>query len=265
MLDAQDARDAAQGAVFRVTVGRLVRRVGAGLLLSLLSLTFLVVLGGARPSDAADEAASPYRMIVLLDVRFAQARGTCTGFLVGSHTIATAGHCLYNPEAGGWAVAVGVMPGVDGIDAPFARQTATVFDVAPGYLDGSDPSLDYGAITLSSDLLGAAAGQFGVDAASDARLRSGAFETAGYASGGTWGTQWRMPARRSLVGFDATALTYAWSTTPGMSGAPIFEPGADGYRALGIVTGRVDGRCWSDGCRRSYGRDRCDRCPGRDW
>ncbi len=206
-----------------------------------IALVLLAVAGTPRFARAAEPAVTPYRTIVLLDVRFPTSRGTCTGFLVGAHTVATAGHCLYNRDAGGWAVAVGVIPGVNGIDAPFGRQTATVFDVAPGYVRTGDPSLDYGAITLASDLLGIATGHFEVATGSDAQLRDGEFETAGYASGATWGTQWRMP-RRALDGFDRTVLTYAWGTTPGMSGAPIFEPGGNAgtFRALGMVTGSVE-------------------------
>lgn len=236
MPAAQDAFGAAWGAMLKLVRHPVATRIAAS---TLISLALLVALDRARTVDASDDAAAAYRMVVLLDVRFPEARGTCTGFIVGPHTVATAAHCLYSAGAGGWAVSIGVTPGVDGIDAPFERQVATVFEVPPAYIAGGDPAFDYGAITLSSDLIGAAAGQFEIADIDDRRLGAGTFETAGYASSATWGTQWRMGQRRPLAGFDRTALTYSWATTPGMSGAPIFEPAGDGFRALGMVTGKV--------------------------
>ena len=187
-------------------------------------------------TGADEEVVAPYRMVVLLEVKFPDTRGNCTGFVVGPHTVATAGHCLYSPQDGGWATSVSVTPGVDGVIAPFARQTATVFAVSSQFLATGNPSFDYGAITMPSDVLGSAVGQFGIGAESDMRLASGRFETAGYPSNVTWGTQWHMRNPRALRGFDNALLVYNWGTVPGMSGAPIFEPAAEGYRALGIVT-----------------------------
>ena len=236
MSAAQDAFRAVQVAVMDVARRRATARIAGAML---LSLALLGAIDRAPAAQASDDATAAYKRIVLLDVRFPEGRGTCTGFVVGPHTVATAAHCLYSPASGGWARFVSVTPGVDGIDAPFERQTATVFEVPPAYIASADPAFDYGAITLPSDLIGIAVGRFDVNETSDSRLRAGAFETAGYASLSTWGTQWRMSERRRLAGFDQTALTYSWATTPGMSGAPIFEPAGDGYRALGIVTGKV--------------------------
>ena len=193
---------------------------------------------------ATEDIAAPYRMIVLLDVTFPKSRGTCTGFLVATRTVATAAHCLYDADADEWATSVGVMPGVDGVVAPFARQIATTFSVSPEYLATGNPSYDYGAITLSSDGLGSAAGQFDLGLATDVHLSGAAFETAGYGATVRWGTLWRMGTKRPLMTFDRTTVVYEWGIAPGMSGAPIFEPNGAGYRAIGMATGLAlsDGR-----------------------
>lgn len=175
MLAAKESLAIARGLARRVAGSRM--RPGLAVAIVLVLLMPLVVLGAARPAFAAEDVATPYRTVVLLDVRFPAECGTCTWFIVGPHTVATAGHCLYNADIGGGALSAGVIPGSNGVDAPFDRQTATVFEVARGCTQTADPALDYGAITLASDLLGIAAGQFELSLQPDARLHEGSFET----------------------------------------------------------------------------------------
>lgn len=209
----------------------------AGRLIAAL-LVAAALLATSAPRHAAANAAPPEGMIVLLQIRTARSDLTCTGFMVGPHTVATAAHCLYNPEFGGWATSAYLTPGIDGIDAPLGTVFSTAFAVAPGWLEGQPPAADYGAITLSSDALGEATGWFDLWPAPDLYLTSARFSTAGYGSSVLNGTVWRMERPLPFSEIGRQFLYYQWGTSTGESGAPLFDRAADGrYRALGLVKG----------------------------
>lgn len=220
----------------RVLPAALPTLAGRVMLGILLSLTLLIATSSR--SASADSAPPPHGMIVMLDIRMPSSRITCTGFMIGPHTIATTGHCLYNRELGGWATSAFVTPGIDGLNAPFGTEFTTTFAVAPGWAEHGDLELDYGAITLDSDALGTATGWFAVSSAPDIQLGRGRYATAGYGTAVPPTTVWKMPEPAGLAEWDPEFLIYRWGTTTGVSGAPIFEATAEGrYRVVGLVKG----------------------------
>ena len=208
------------------------------LLAAALLVAVLLSLAAAPRPALADAAEPPNGMIVWLQIRTPKTDVTCTGFMVGPHTIATAAHCLYNPEFGGWASSAFVTPGIDGLNAPFGTEWATSFDVSPSWVQTLRLNADYGVITLGSDALGTATGWFDVSTPSDSELGTGVFASAGYGTSGQYGTLWRMPRPQLLADYDEDFLAYNWGTTTGESGAPIFDPVPAGrYRAVGLIKG----------------------------
>ena len=213
------------------------RRVLAALLLA-VALLGVPLLGASPRVASADSAAAPYGMIVMLQIRTPKSDITCTGFMVGPHTVATAAHCLYNPEFGGWASSVFVTPGIDGLDAPYATEWATSFTVSPTWVQTRNLTADYGAITLASNALGNATGWFEVATPTDYELANGRYVTAGYGTSASYGTLWRVVRPARLAEYDSDILGYLWGTSSGESGAPIFDPTPGGrYRAVGLVKG----------------------------
>ena len=212
--------------------------VGGRVLAVLLLALTLVVVATPRSASAETGAADPYGMIVMLQVRMPRGEVTCTGFMVGPHTVATAAHCLYNRDMGGWASSAFVTPGIDGLTAPFSTTWATSFTVSPNWIDTQDLDADYGAITLGSDAIGNATGWFDLSTASDYQLGNGLYETAGYGTSLQYGTLWKMPGPKPLVDYDEDFLTYVWGTSAGESGAPIFYRDSENrYRAVGLLKG----------------------------
>jgi V8-like Glu-specific endopeptidase len=220
--------------------GVLGRAPVAGRLLAAALLACSLLLASSPGRAAAETAApgDPYRMIVMLQIRMPRGEVTCTGFMVGPHTVATAAHCLYNKDMGGWASSAFVTPGLDGVKAPFATVWATSFTVSPSWVQTQDLDADYAAITLPTDAIGHATGWFELASPSDFQLSRGTFQTAGYGVTAQYGTLWRMPEPQPLIHYDEDFLAYVWGTSSGESGAPIFETGADGQvRAVGLLKG----------------------------
>ncbi len=205
----------------------------------LVSLALLLSSGPQRANaEAAVTPADPYGMIVMLQIRMPRGEMTCTGFMVGSHTVATAAHCLFNNDMGGWATGAFVTPGIDGLVAPYATVWSTSFTVSPNWVETQELDGDYGAINLPTDGLGVATGWFELSSPTDYQLSTGTYETAGYGTSIQYGTLWRMAKPQPLADYDADFMAYVWGTTSGESGAPIFASGPDGrYRAVGLLKG----------------------------
>ena len=208
--------------------------IAGRLLVALLLALTLIVATSSRRASAEPIAATPpdpVGMIVMLQVRMPRGEVTCTGFMVGPHTVATAAHCLYNNEMGGWASSAFVTPGIDGLTAPYATVWATSFTVSPNWVGTQEMDGDYAAINLPTDALGAATGWFEMASPSDFELSTGQYETAGYGTTLQYGTLWRMPRPQPLLDYDEDFLAYVWGTSSGESGAPIFQTSA-GHETL---------------------------------
>ena len=224
----------------RPSGGGLRRSTWAGRLAAviLVSLALLVTAPGRASAEAEITPTDPYGMIVMLQIRMPRGEVTCTGFMVGPHTVATAAHCLFNNDMGGWATGAFVTPGIDGLVAPYATVWSTSFTVSPNWVDTQELDGDYAAINLPTDGIGAATGWFELASPTDYQLSTGTYETAGYGTSIQYGTLWRMAQPQPLVDYDEDFIAYVWGTSSGESGAPIFVSGPGGrYRAVGLLKG----------------------------
>ena len=69
----------------------------------------------------------------------------CSGTLIGTKTIITNAHCIYNSTYGGWATSMLVVPGLDGTYMPFGHASAAAFYVADTNWNENN---DYGIVIL---------------------------------------------------------------------------------------------------------------------
>jgi len=112
----------------------------------------------------------------------------CSGTLIGSRTVITAGHCVYNSGKGGWAKTIRVRPGKDGTYDPYGSAYASVLHSWTGWTSSNSSDHDMGVITLGTNI-GNTTGWLGFEWASSFPS-STTLNIAGYPGDKPSGTQW---------------------------------------------------------------------------
>ncbi|MGW5737705.1 MULTISPECIES: trypsin-like serine peptidase [Streptomyces] len=148
-----------------------------------------------------------------------------TGWLLGPHTLATAGHCVYIKGSGvagrdGWVKSIQVMPGRNGASLPYGSITCTSFRSVTGWTQNGDENFDYGAIITPSNI-GATTGWFGFGVWSDSDLLKTTGNIAGYPGDKPPGTLWY--AARGVDSVAARKVYYDIDTAGGQSGSSVYR------------------------------------------
>jgi glutamyl endopeptidase len=194
----------------------------------------------------------PWRAIADIDVYFPENTVTCTGFFIGPHTVATAGHCIFNSNEGGWATSVKIMPGRNSFSTPFGSQTVSTNNLrAPTqWVDSNNPEYDYGAIILTNDTIGKQVGWYKYESLTDDELLGQLINVSGYPGDKPDPACMILPACQlwrdtdPITAVRSRIINYAADTYSGQSGSPVWF--FDGYwKAVGIHT-------------RSFGDSTCD-------
>jgi glutamyl endopeptidase len=164
----------------------------------------------------------PWRRYCALRITFpsgASYRGT--GFFIGPTAVATAGHCVYLHNQGGWARRVEVIPGCNGSTRPFGQAEATVFRSVSGWVTSRLPECDYGCIFLPRGSFGGAnLGNFGAAAFDAQTLVAQPAVVAGYQGDKPFAELWGMAEVIKTV--SAKTIGYTIDTYAGASGAPVY-------------------------------------------
>jgi V8-like Glu-specific endopeptidase len=166
--------------------------------------------------------AVPWRRICALRIQFpsgATYRGT--GFLIGPRALATAGHCVYLHNQGGWARRVEVFPGANGPSFPLGRAESRTFRSVAGWVTHRRPESDYGCIVLpAGSFSGRNLGSFGFAAFDAPTLLAQRAVVAGYPGDKPFAELWG--AARRLKTVTEKTLVYNTATMGGQSGAPVY-------------------------------------------
>ncbi|MCA9941419.1 MAG: trypsin-like serine protease, partial [Anaerolineales bacterium] len=164
----------------------------------------------------------PYRAIAYLSVKFPNG-GTygCSGWFIGSRTVATAGHCVYYASYGGWATSVTAYPGKNGSSNPYGSSTKYRLFSVTGWTQNGNWDYDYGAIQLNS-ALGDTVGWFGFRWQSSNTF-SGSYTVTGYPGDKPYGTMWTMSDNPGIRGVNTYHLFYQIDTYGGQSGSPVYH------------------------------------------
>ncbi|APU12320.1 V8-like Glu-specific endopeptidase [Actinoalloteichus sp. GBA129-24] len=160
----------------------------------------------------------------------ATGRGGCSGFLVSSDTVLTAGHCLHpggTGSAGDFYTNVQVFPGRNGSSLPYGSCGRTQLWTDQTWIDSSNTNQDWGVIKLNCTI-GNTTGWFGF------RWQSNSYDGThitirGYPGDKPAGTMWFHggPIRQSL----GNKLHYTVDTVGGQSGSPVYN---DAFSAIAI-------------------------------
>ncbi len=148
-----------------------------------------------------------------------------TGWFIGSHTLATAGHVVYIKNSGvagrdGFVRSVQVMPGRNGASLPYGSVTTSNLRTVSGWASSGDPNYDYGAIVLNTNL-GSSTGWFGFGAYSNSTLNSTTVNISGYPGDKPAGTQWYHWNR--VASTSSRRVFYDIDTFGGQSGSAVYR------------------------------------------
>jgi len=176
------------------------------------------VIGADGRHKVSSSTAFPNRTIAFLEVTFPNGSGTCTGWFYGPRVVATAGHCVYSHDAGGWATSITVWPGRNGSYAPYGSTTMHTMWSVVGWTDSGSPDYDYGAIQ-TNDAKGNTVGWFGYRWQSSNSF-PGYFTVKGYPGDKPYGEMWFMSGMILGTGYH---LWYSIDTYPGQSGSPLYQ------------------------------------------
>lgn len=164
----------------------------------------------------------PWRRVCALRITFptgAVYRGT--GFLIGPRAVATAGHCVYLHNQGGWARKVEVIPGANGSDKPNGSAESSQLRSVGGWVNGKRPESDYGCVVVPPGAFGGRnLGSFAIGALSAQALVAKPAVLAGYPGDKPFAELWGMARKIKTVA--PTTLTYDIDTMGGQSGAPVY-------------------------------------------
>jgi glutamyl endopeptidase len=148
-----------------------------------------------------------------------------TGWFIGPHTLATAGHVVYIKNSGvagrdGWVKSIKVMPGRNGSSLPYGSVTSTNFRSVNGWMNSGDENYDYGAMVIPTEL-GATTGWFGFGVWSDKDLVASTGNISGYPGDKPGGTQWYDARQIASVG--SRKVYYDIDTSGGQSGSAVYR------------------------------------------
>lgn len=144
-----------------------------------------------------------------------------TGFLIGPRAVATAGHCVYLHDQGGWAQSIEVIPGADGSAKPFGSVNSVSLRSVSGWVKERQPTFDYGCVILPRGAFsGKGIGQFGFASFANGVLLSRNAVVAGYPGDKPFAELWGDSKR--IKAASARRLIYTTDTFGGQSGAPVY-------------------------------------------
>jgi glutamyl endopeptidase len=172
-----------------------------------------------------------------------------TGWFIGPHTLATAGHVVFIKNSGvpgrdGWVQSIQVMPGRNGSSLPYGSVTTSNLRTNNAWASNGDPEYDYGGIILPTDL-GAQTGWFGIGAYTDATLNGSTVNVSGYPGDKPGGTQWYHSNAVSSVG--PRKVFYAIDTAGGQSGSAVYR--VDNGGRYGVAVHAYGGSASNSGTR----------------
>lgn len=180
---------------------------------------------------------NPWRQICALRIVSESKRTYVgTGWFIAPGVLATAGHCVYLQDDGGWATSIRVIPAKWGPQEPFLSQTSRRFASVRGWVKERKRDFDYGVIFLDDPSTGAQVGNFAVEALAIQELKGIDGQVSGYPADRDR-AEYQYFHMRPLTDVTDTRLVYEIDTFGGQSGSPIWQETEErGVLAIGIHT-----------------------------
>jgi glutamyl endopeptidase len=195
-----------------------------------------IVIGEDDRSVVSDPLDNPWRYVCALRITSRTGQEFVgTGWFIGPGTVATAGHCVYLHDEGGWAASISVIPALNGNVEAYGRSVGKRFRATKRWTELKDTNQDYGVIQLEEPL-GTQTGWFGFASFSDADLTSNVANISGYPFDRDRAMRQYFHAR-TISSLSPQKLFYEIDTFGGQSGSPIWFNLPNGERiAVGVHT-----------------------------
>ena len=195
-----------------------------------------VVIGDDDREQVLHVQDSPWRKIAALRIHAANGQlYVGTGWFIGPRVLATAGHCVYMHEAGGWPRQIEVIPALDGDNRPYGEYMATKFESNNGWINDRNSDYDYGVIILEK-AAHPEIGWFSFASAPDNYLNTNIANISGYPADRDRATRQYYHARK-ITRSSSRRIYYDIDTYGGDSGAAVWmNLGENNRVAVGIHT-----------------------------
>jgi len=182
-------------------------------------------------------ARNPFRQICALRITSQRNRNFVgTGWFIAPGVLATAGHCVFLQDDGGWAKSIRVVPAKEGPREPFGSQVSTRFASVDGWVDHRLRETDYGVIFLDDRSAGTKLGNFAVQSLDVPTLKGTDAQISGYPADRER-AEFQFFHLRPMMDVTDSQLVYDIDTFGGQSGSPIWQETAEqGVVAVGIHT-----------------------------
>ncbi len=191
------------------------------------------VIGPDDRMAVTAETEYPYRAIGQLFMQYGENWGKCSGTLIGPYTVITAGHCLYNPDEGGFPTRVVFRPGDNAPNiAPLGQFEFDQLLVLQGFVDNYNPKAydtpameyDVALITLSEDA-GNQFGWFGFQADVNEDFTA---HLISYPGDKEEETMWATTCPVRAIDMAEKYAAHDCDMEPGSSGGSMYDDTADG-------------------------------------
>lgn len=156
-----------------------------------------------------------------------------SGFMIGPNSVATAGHCVYNANTGGWAKTVTVVPALNGSNQPYGSASSYNLVCGGNWKNNNDNQDDWGVIRINANL-GNSTGWLGL------RWQSASYNGESVTAVGYPGEddKYMYYGTGTVTSSSDRTLTGNWDLTGGQSGGPVHKYySSTGYTAVGINRG----------------------------
>lgn len=195
-----------------------------------------VVIGDDDREQVLDTRSNPWKQVAALRIKAKNGRTYAgTGWFISPVVLATAGHCVFMHEAGGWPESIEVIPALNGTERPFAAAIATKYESNNAWVNDRNSDHDYGVIILDRPL-GDEIGYLAFAAPPDNFLKSNIANISGYPTDLDRATRQYYHARE-ITRASSRRVYYEIDTYGGQSGSPIWMNLGEGDRvAIGVHT-----------------------------